>query len=104
MNLVELIKSQLTPDVLGKLAGQVGANESQAKSVIGAAVPALLSALAGSASQAGGTQKLLSALGGLGSMSDMLSGASLEKGTGLLTSLLGGSTLSGIVSTLAKFS
>ncbi|MCY2984392.1 MAG: DUF937 domain-containing protein [Planctomycetota bacterium] len=104
MNLVDLIKSQLTPDVLGKLAGQVGANESQAKSVIGAAVPALLSALAGSASQAGGMQKLLSALGGLGSMSDMLSGASLEKGTGLLTSLLGGSTLSGIVSTLAKFS
>lgn len=104
MNLVDLVKSQLTPDLLGKLAGQVGASESQAKSAVGAAVPALLSALAGSTSQAGGAQKLLSALTGLGSMSDMLSGASLEKGTGLLGSLLGGSTLSGIVSTLAKFS
>jgi hypothetical protein len=104
MNLVELVKSQLTPDLLGKLAGQVGASEPQAKSAVGAAVPALLSALAGSASQAGGAQKLLSALSGLGSMSDMMSGASLEKGTGLLGSLLGGSTLSGIVSTLAKFS
>jgi hypothetical protein len=104
MNLVELVKSQLTPDLLGKLAGQVGASESQAKSAVGAAVPALLSALAGSASQAGGAQKLLSALTGLGSMSDMLSGASLEKGAGLLDSLLGGSTLSAIVSTLAKFS
>jgi hypothetical protein len=104
MNLVELVKSQLTPDLLGKLAGQVGGSESQAKSAVGAAVPALLSALAGSASQAGGAQKLLSALSGLGSMGDMLSGASLEKGTGLLGSLLGGSTLSGIVSTLAKFS
>jgi hypothetical protein len=41
---------------------------------------------------------------GLGSMSDMLSGAALDKGTGLLGSLFGGSTLSGIVSTLAKFS
>ena len=99
MNLVELVKSQLTPDLLGKLAAQVGASESQAKSAVGAAVPALLSALAGSASQAGGAQKLLSALTGLGSMSDMLSGASLEKGTGLLGSLLGGSTLSAIVST-----
>jgi hypothetical protein len=104
MNLVDLIKSQLTPDMLGKLAGQIGASESQAKSVVGAAVPTLLSALAGSASQAGGAQKLLSALSGLGSMSDMLSGASLEKGTGLLGSLLGGSTLSGIVSLLSKFS
>jgi hypothetical protein len=104
MNLVELVKSQLTPDLLGKLAGQVGASESQAKSAVGAAVPALLSALAGSASKAGGAQKLLSALTGLGSMSDMLSGASLEKGAGLLDSLLGGSTLSAIVSTLAKFS
>jgi hypothetical protein len=104
MNLVDLIKSQITPDMLGKLAGQIGASESQAKSVVGAAVPTLLSALAGSASQAGGAQKMLSALSGLGSMTDMLSGASLEKGTGLLGSLLGGSTLSGIVSLLSKFS
>ena len=104
MNLVDLIKSQITPDMLGKLAGQIGASESQAKSVVGAAIPTLLSALAGSASQAGGVQKMLSALSGLGSVSDMLSGASLEKGTGLLGSLLGGSTLSGIVSLLSKFS
>jgi len=104
MNLVDLIKSQITPDMLGKLAGQIGASESQAKSVVGAAVPTLLSALAGTASQAGGAQKLLSALSGLGSMTDMLSGASLEKGTGLLGSLLGGSTLSGIVSLISKFS
>jgi len=104
MNLVDLVKSQLTPDLLGKLAGQVGASESQTKSAVGAAVPALLSALAGSTSQAGGAQKLLSAMTGLGSMSDMLSGAALDKGTGLLGSLFGGSTLSGIVSTLAKFS
>lgn len=104
MNLVDLIKSQITPDMLGKLAGQIGASESQAKSMVGASIPTLLSALAGSASQAGGVQKMLSALSGLGSMSDMLSGASLEKGSGLLGSLLGGSTLSGIVSLLSKFS
>lgn len=104
MNLVDLIKSQITPDMLGKLAGQIGASETQAKSAIGAAVPSLLSALASSASQAGGAQKMLSALSGLGSMGDMLSGASLEKGTGLLGSLLGGGTLSGIVSLIAKFS
>jgi hypothetical protein len=46
---------------------------------------------------------MLSALSGLGSMGDMFSGASAEKGSGLLSSLLGGSTLSGIVSLLSKF-
>lgn len=103
MNLVDLIKSQITPDMIGKLAGQIGTSETQAKSAVSAAVPTLLSALAGSASQAGGVQKMLSALSGLGSMGDMLSGASLEKGSGLLGSLLGGSTVSGIVSLLSKF-
>lgn len=103
MNLVDLIESQITPDMLGKLAGQLGTSETQAKSAVGAAVPTLLSALAGSASQAGGAQKMLSALSGLGSMGDMLSGASAEKGSGLLGSLLGGGTVSGIVSLLSKF-
>jgi hypothetical protein len=104
MSLVDLIKNQITPDVLGKLAGQIGASETQTKSLVGAAVPTLLSALAGSASQAGGAQKMLSALSGLGSMGDMFSGATQEKGSGILSSLLGGSALSGIVSMLAKFS
>ncbi len=104
MSLVDLIKNQITPDVLGKLAGQIGASETQTKSLVGAAVPTLLSALAGSASQAGGVQKMLSALSGLGSMGDMFSGATQEKGSGILSSLLGGSALSGIVSMLAKFS
>lgn len=104
MSLVDLIKNQITPDVLGKLAGQIGASETQTKSLVGAAVPTLLSALAGSASQAGGPQKMLSALSGLSSLGDMFSGATQEKGSGILSSLLGGSTLSGIVSMLAKFS
>jgi Bacterial protein of unknown function (DUF937) len=103
MNLVDLIKSQITPDMIGKLAGQIGTSETQAKSAVSAAVPTLLSALAGSTSQAGGVQKMLSALSGLGSMGDMLSGASAEKGSGLLGSLLGGGTVSGIVSLLSKF-
>ena len=103
MNLVDLIKSQITPDMIGKLAGQLGTSETQAKSAVGAAVPTLLSALASSASQAGGAQKMLSALSGLGSMGDMLSGASADKGSGLLSSLLGGGTVSGIVSLLSKF-
>ncbi|MCY2973350.1 MAG: DUF937 domain-containing protein [Planctomycetota bacterium] len=103
MNLVDLVKSQITPDMIGKLAGQIGTSESQAKSAVSAAVPTLLSVLAGSTTQAGGAQKMLSALSGLGSMGDMLSGASAEKGSGLLGSLLGGGTLSGIVSLLSKF-
>jgi hypothetical protein len=103
MNLVDLVKSQITPDMIGKLSGLIGTSETQAKSAVSAAVPTLLSALAGSTSQAGGAQKMLSALSGLGSMGDMLSGGSAEKGSGLLSSLLGGGTVSGIVSLLSKF-
>ncbi|MEI7461358.1 MAG: DUF937 domain-containing protein [Pirellula sp.] len=103
MNLVDLVKSQITPDMIGKLAGQIGTSETQAKSAVSAAVPTLLSALAGTTSQAGGAAKMLSALSGLGSMGDMFSGASAEKGSGLLSSLLGGGTVSGIVSLLSRF-
>jgi hypothetical protein len=44
MNLVDLVTSQLTGDVLGKLGGLVGTNESQTRAATSAAVPALLTA------------------------------------------------------------
>ena len=43
MNISDLIMSQLTsPDVLSKLGGLIGANDSQTKTATSAAVPALL--------------------------------------------------------------
>jgi hypothetical protein len=114
MNLVETIKNQLFSDGhLFRLSSLIGATENATKSAVGAAVPSLLTALSHVTSSGGsGAQNLVSALGDLdsGAMSKaahMLSGHAesvLEQGNGLLSSLFSGSTVSGIVNAISKFS
>lgn len=112
MNIVDLVSSQLTGDVLGKLGGLIGANEQQTRSASSAAVPALLSALSGLASTNSGADKLASAMGGLdlnmlGNLAGLLGGGQASGlgslGGNLLGSLLGGGGTSKIVETLATF-
>jgi len=108
MNLVEQIKSLLSEGLIHKLSSLLGANEGATKTALGAAVPALLSALSNLASSGGGIQKLISALGKLdaGSLGNMLSdqpGAVLEQGSNILHSLFPNSTISGIVNALARY-
>ena len=112
MNIVDLVSSQLTGDVLGKLGGLIGANESQTRTASNAAVPALLSALAGLASTNNGADKLASAMGGLdlktlGNLAGLLGGGQASSlgstGGNLLGSVLGSNGLSSIVGTLATF-
>jgi hypothetical protein len=113
MNIVDVIKSQLSGEVLAKLSSLIGESEDKTRTAVGAAVPALLSSLAGLASTPGGADKLINALkqvdpssqgGGLG---EVLSGgqasAWLEKGGSLLSVLLGSAALPGIISALGKF-
>jgi hypothetical protein len=115
MNIVDLISSQLTPDVLGKLGGLVGTNESQTKAATGAAVPALLNVFAKLASSKGGADQLASAIGGLdlstlGNLAGILGGGQAQGlgkvGGDLLGSLLGGgggSNLTSLIGTIASF-
>jgi hypothetical protein len=112
MNLVELIKDQLSSGLIKELSSHLGANEGTTRSAIGAAVPALLSALSGLASSGGsGTQKLVSALEPFGSTSmeglvrkvSSEPGSILEQGASILSSLFGSSTISGIVNVLSRF-
>jgi hypothetical protein len=113
MNLVDAIKNQLFSDGhLSQLSELIGAGEGVTKSAIGAAVPSLLSALSNLASSSRGAEKLASALGhfdagSMGHTTHMLAGHAdsvLEQGSGLLNSLLGGNTLSGIISAVSRFS
>src|SRR5262245_37188281 len=113
MNLVDTIKNQLFSEGhLDQLSSLIGAGEGATKSAVGAAVPAVLSALTKMTSSGDGAQKVVSALGNfdagsLGNMAHMLSGQAgsvLEQGSGLLNSLLGGNLVSGIVSAVSKFS
>ena len=112
MNLVDLVKGQMTPEVIGKLSGLVGEGEDKTRVATAAAVPSLLAAVSGVATSGGGAQKLMSALSGLdvGALSNAGKaltggdpGSLLQTGSGLMGNLLGGGAQSGIVDAVAKF-
>jgi hypothetical protein len=112
MNLVDLITSQLSGDVLGKLGGLVGGSEQQTQSATSAAVPALLQVFGKLASSPKGADQLAGAMGGLdlsmlGNLAGYLGGGSAPSlgrvGGDLLGSLLGGGNLTKLVGTIASF-
>jgi hypothetical protein len=112
MNLVDLITSQLSGDVLGKLGGLVGASEQQTQSATSAAVPALLQIFGKLASSQKGADQLAGAMGGLdlsmlGNLAGALTGGNASGlgrvGGDLLGSLLGGGNLTKLVGTIASF-
>jgi hypothetical protein len=113
MNIVDLISSQLSGDVLGKLGGLIGANESQTRTATNAAVPALLNVFSKLASTNSGADQLAKAMGGLdlgmlGNLAGALGGSQAQGigslGGSLLGSLLGGgSNVTALVDVIAKF-
>ena len=112
MNLVDTIKNELFSDGhISQLGSLIGQGEGPTKSAVGAAVPAVLSALASTASSDNGAQKLASAIGqvdsgGLAHIGRMLAGqpqSAVEQGGGLLGSLFGDSMSSGLVNAVSKF-
>jgi hypothetical protein len=113
MNVVDLIKDQLSGDVLGNLSSLLGKDQATTSKAVTGAVPAILSVLAGLAKNSVGIEKLLSALHTFdaSSVADVVSalrsgnaGPIQQKGGDLLGSLLGGETLSMLLSALSKFS
>jgi len=112
MNLVDLVKDQLTSQVLGSLGSLIGADESQTRTATSAAVPALLGGLAKLASSQSGASQIASALGGLdlgalGNLAGFLGGSNAsrmaDQGGSLLSSLFGTSATGKMVETLAGF-
>jgi hypothetical protein len=112
MNIVDVIKSQLGGEILGKLSSVIGESEDKTKTAVTAAVPGLLSVLAQLVSNSSGADKVINALkqvdtGPSGGLGDILSGGqtgpALEKGGSLLNILLGSSALPNILSILSKF-
>ncbi len=113
MNIVDLISSQLTGDVLGKLGGLVGGTQQQTQSASAAAVPALLQVFGKLASSRGGAEQLAGAMGGLdlstlGNLAGLLAGGNASSlgntGGNILGQLLGGgSNLTKLAGMLASF-
>src|SRR5262245_56080530 len=114
MDLVKLVMNQLSGDMLGKLSSLVGTDIETTRKAIAAAVPAILSGLSGLAAHDDGARKLASTINGLsasglgdiGNPADMLSsdsGPLLQKGSGLLSSLLGDNVVSAIAGAVGRF-
>ena len=114
VNLVELVKGYLTPDILQKAGSFVGESESATQKAMNGIVPTLLAAMANQASTAGGAEKLSrmldigkydgSALNNLGSL--FSGGETTRKavtdGKDILSSLLGNKT-EGLIDQIARF-
>jgi Bacterial protein of unknown function (DUF937) len=110
-NLVSLIMQFLTPDMIGRIAAALGLERNNTQTAIGATVPALLAAFSKTATQPGGSQKLVDVTrqwtGTLGNFANVLGTggqASLaEKGTQMLSALLGGRDQNALAQAVAKF-
>ncbi len=100
----------LTPEIIGKMATASGLDRSVAQKAVDASVPAILGGLSHLASQPGGARQLANAVaeqpaGILGSLASALGGSAqlADQGNNLLSSLLGGSVLGGVASSISKY-
>jgi hypothetical protein len=97
--------------MIGRIASALGLDRTNTQTAIGAAVPGLLAGLSGVAAQPGGAQKLVDAVrqqtGALGSFAKMIgdSGQSslIEKGSQILSSLLGGRDQTALTGAVGKY-
>src|SRR5713101_10190485 len=110
-NLVSYMMQFLTPDMIGRIAGALGLNRSDAQSGVGAVVPALLAAFSGVADKPGGAQSLVNTVrqqsGVLDNFAGMIGGNNqssfIERGSSLLTSLLGSHDQAALTGAVARF-
>jgi F0F1-type ATP synthase membrane subunit b/b' len=108
VNVVDILKSQLSGDVLKNLGGALGAGEGDLSKILGAGIPAILGGLGKVASSKEGAEKVAGAVGGvdtgmLGDLVGMLSGTAGKQGGGMLGNLLGPGLVDNMASSIAKF-
>jgi hypothetical protein len=110
-NLVSLVMQFLTPDMIGRIASALGLDRNTVQTAIGAAVPGLLAGLTAVAAQPGGAQKLVDAVrqqtGTLGNFASTIGAANrsslIEKGSQMLSSLLGGRDQTALADAVGKY-
>jgi hypothetical protein len=109
-NLVSYAMQFLTPDMIGRIGAALGLSRSDAQSGVSAAVPALLAGFSGLADKPGGAQSLVNTIkqqsGVLDNFAGMISGNNqssfIERGSSLLTSLLGSQDKTALAGAIAR--
>jgi hypothetical protein len=111
-NLVSSVMQFLTPDMVAKIARTLGIDPDVAQKVASAAVPAILASFGGLVAKPAGAQQLSETLEQqrpdmLSQVASAIGGpdqkAIADTGSGLLSTLLGGSGLNGLVSAMSTF-
>jgi hypothetical protein len=110
-NLVSLVMQFLTPDMVGRIATALGLDRNKVQSAISGAVPGLLAAFNDVATQPGGAQRIADAArqqtGSLENFANVLAAGGqsslLDKGSQLLSSLVGGRDQNALIGAIAKF-
>jgi sporulation protein YlmC with PRC-barrel domain len=110
-NILSLITQFLTPDVVARLAQAAGISDrSIAQKAVGAAVPSILSGLAGLAAKPDGARQLADTIARqptdmLGKITSMMGSTTqlADSGKSMLTSLLGSGTFGSIAGAIARF-
>jgi hypothetical protein len=111
-NLVSSVMQFLTPDMVARIARTLGIDPDVAQKVVSAAVPAILASFAGLAAKPAGAQQLSETVQEqrpdmLSQITSLIGGpdqkAIADTGSGLLSTLLGGSGLNGLVSAMSTF-
>lgn len=111
MNVVELIHQELSGPLQDRLGSYIGQGEMKAKSAAAAAVPALLAALGGMASNPQGAEKVAAMarkftpeeMAALSTMTTGQSTAMFDESKSALTGLFDGAVLNSVVVMLQKF-
>ena len=111
-NLVSLVMTFLTPEMIGRIASALGLDRNDTSTALNAGVPAVLAALVGAAAKPGGPQKIADAakqeMGTLDKFASMLGGAGAstvtDRGSNMLASLLGDRDQSALANSIGKYS
>ncbi len=111
-NLVSTIMQSLSSEAIGKIASALGLDTAAAQKGISAGIPGILAGLANAASTSDGAQRLQNAVArvedrpGHDILGGLLSGNTqtlAESGLNIISSLLGGNSLSTLTSVIAQF-
>lgn len=110
-NIVLYVMQFLTPDMIGRIGTALRLNRSEAQAGVSTTVPALLAAFSGVAEKPGGAQNLVNAIkqqsGVLDNFAAMIGGSNqssfTERGSNLLTSLLGSQDQSALAGAVGRF-
>jgi hypothetical protein len=111
INVVSLVMQFLTPDMIERIASAFGLDRNNVQTAIGAAVPGLLAGFSDVAAQPSGPHKLVDAArqqaGALGNFANMIGAGGqsslIEKGSQMLSSLLGGRDQTALAGAVGKY-